>query len=200
MLFDEINSYLKRCKLEISIFKLLLLYNKNSEDEICYNLILSLTKKIEESICIYNKERNSELYNIIDNDFVTLKDLFDEFKKEVYPLFSVQGLSLLTKLPKTDVEKMYIMLEAFLEEDVVDFKQRLLFQIYKTLMYFPNEEYKNSVKQFLDQNKITTSSMEKVMSSIKQQKKDLKNEGLEKSYIELLALYFHYLFIEVQHV
>ena len=32
----------------------------------------------------------------------TLKDLFDEFKKEVYPLFSVQGLSLLTKLPKTD--------------------------------------------------------------------------------------------------
>ena len=200
MLFDEINSYLKRCKLEISIFKLLLLYNKNSEDEICYNLILSLTKKIEESICIYNKERNSELYNIIDNDFVTLKDLFDEFKKEVYPLFSVQGLSLLTKLPKTDVEKMYIMLEAFLEEDVVDFKQRLLFQIYKTLMYFPNEEYKNSVKQFLDQNKITTSSMEQVMSSIKQQKKDLKNEGLEQSYIELLALYFHYLFIEVQHV
>ncbi len=200
MLFDEINSYLKRCKLEISIFKLLLLYNKNSEDEICYNLILSLTKKIEESICIYNKERNSELYNIIDNDFVTLKDLFDEFKKEVYPLFSVQGLSLLTKLPKTDVEKMYIMLEAFLEEDVVDFKQRLLFQIYKTLMYFPNEEYKNSVKKFLDQNKITTSSMEQVMSSIKQQKKDLKNEGLEQSYIELLALYFHYLFIEVQHV
>mgnify|MGYP003296094289 FL=1 len=100
------------------------------------------------------------MYNIIDNDFVTLKDLFDEFKKEVYPLFSVQGLSLLTKLPKTDVEKMYIMLEAFLEEDVVDFKQRLLFQIYKTLMYFPNEEYKNSVKQFLDQNKISTSSME----------------------------------------
>lgn len=199
-LFNEINSYLKRNRLEISIFKLLLLYDKNESDELCYNFIVSLTKKIEENICIYNKEKSEELYNIIDNDFVTLKDLFDEFKKEVYPLFPVQGIALLTRLPKTDVEKMYLMLDNFFKEEVVDFKQRLLFQIYSTLMFFPSEEYRNSVKEFLNQNKISTSSMEKVMSSIKQHKQDLKNEGLENSYIELLSLYFHYLFLEVNHV
>lgn len=199
-LFNEINSYLKRNKLEISIFKLLLLYDKNESDELCYNFIVSLTKKIEENICIYNKEKSEELFNIIDNDFVTLKDLFDEFKKEVYPLFPVQGITLLTRLPKTDVEKMYLVLENFFKEEVVDFKQRLLFQIYSTLMFFPSEEYRNSVKEFLNQNKISTNSMEKVMSSIKQHKQELKNEGLENSYIELLSLYFHYLFLEVNHV
>jgi hypothetical protein len=31
------------------------------------------------------------------------------------------------------------------------------------------------------------------MASIKQHKKDLKSEGLEASYIELLAMYFNYL-------
>ena len=199
-LFNEINSYLKRNKLEISIFKLLLLYDKNESDELCYNFIVSLTKKIEENICIYNKEKSEELFNIIDNDFVTLKDLFDEFKKEVYPLFPVQGITLLTRLPKTDVEKMYLVLENFFKEEVVDFKQRLLFQIYSTLMFFPSEEYRNSVKEFLNQNKISTNSMEKVMSSIKQHKQELKNEGLENSYIELLSLYFHYLFLEVNLV
>ena len=63
-----------------------------------------------------------------------------------------------------------------------------------------SEEYRNSVKEFLNQNKISTNSMEKVMSSIKQHKQELKNEGLENSYIELLSLYFHYLFLEVNHV
>ena len=67
-------------------------------------------------------------------------------------------------------------------------------------MYFPSEEYRNSVKDFLSQSVITEERLESVMGSIKQHKKDLKNEGLESSYIELLAIYFDYLCKEFKHV
>lgn len=198
-LFDDIGSFLKRSKLDNSIFKLLLLYHNNESDLLCYDIILELTEKIESSIVIYSKEKSDELYNVIDNDFATLKELYEEFKREVYPYFSVKSVMLLTVLPKTDVEKVYSFLVKYLEEDETGIN-KLLFQIYKTLMYFPSVEYRNSVKEFLSQSVITDDRLESVMGSIKQHKKDLKSEGLESSYIELLAMYFDYLCKEFKHV
>ncbi len=198
-LFDDIGSFLKRSKLDNSIFKLLLLYHNNESDLLCYDIILELTEKIESSIVIYSKEKSDELYNVIDNDFATLKELYEEFKREVYPYFSVKSVMLLTVLPKTDVEKVYSFLVKYLEEDETGIN-KLLFQIYKTLMHFPSVEYRNSVKEFLSQSVITDDRLESVMGSIKQHKKDLKSEGLESSYIELLAMYFDYLCKEFKHV
>ena len=104
-LFEDINSFLKRSKLDNSIFKLLLLYHNTESDKLCYDIIIELTEKIEGSMVIYSKEKSIELYNIIDNDFATLKELYEEFKREVYPYFSVKSVMLLSVLPKTDVEK-----------------------------------------------------------------------------------------------
>ena len=67
-------------------------------------------------------------------------------------------------------------------------------------MYFPSVEYQNNVKEFLNQSIITEERLESVMGSIKQHKKDLKSEGLESSYIELLAMYFDYLCKEFKNV
>lgn len=198
-LFNEINSFIKRSKLEISIFKLLLLYHHNESDRFCYDLILDVTKKIESGMVIYSKEKSDELYNTIDNDFITLKELYEEFKREVYPFFSVKSIMLLSVLPKTDVEKIYSFLVKYIEEDIKGV-EKLLFQIYKTIMYFPSVEYQNSVKEFLNQTVITDDRLESVMGSIKQHKKDLKSEGLENSYIELLAMYFDYLCKGFKHV
>lgn len=192
-LFDEIIAYNKRVKLDNAIFKLLLLYNNNLEDRLCYDLIQELTKKIESGMVIYNKEKSTELYNIIDNDFATLKALYEEYKREVYPLFPLRALALLTILPRTDIEKMNAFLGKYLMDEQSDHLQRLLFQIYKTLMYFPSEQYRTSVKDFLNATLISEDRLESVMASIKQHKKDLKSEGLEASYIELLAMYFNYL-------
>lgn len=192
-LFNEITAYIKRTKLDNAIFKLLLLYNTNLQDSLCYDLIQEVTKKIENNIVIYNKEKSVELYNIIDNDFATLKALYEEYKREVYPLFPLRALALLSVLPKTDVEKMNTFLNKYLIDEQTDHLQQLLFQIYKTLMYFPSEQYRNSVKDFLNATTISEDRLESVMASIKQHKKDLKSEGLETSYIELLAMYFNYL-------
>lgn len=192
-LFNEITAYIKRTKLDNAIFKLLLLYNTNLQDSLCYDLIQEVTKKIENNIVIYNKEKSIELYNIIDNDFATLKALYEEYKREVYPLFPLRALALLSVLPKTDVEKMNTFLNKYLIDEQTDHLQQLLFQIYKTLMYFPSEQYRNSVKDFLNATTISEDRLESVMASIKQHKKDLKSEGLEASYIELLAMYFNYL-------
>jgi hypothetical protein len=192
-LFNEITAYIKRTKLDNAIFKLLLLYNTNLQDSLCYDLIQEVTKKIENNIVIYNKEKSVELYNIIDNDFATLKALYEEYKREVYPLFPLRALALLSVLPKTDVEKMNVFLNKYLIDEQTDHLQQLLFQIYKTLMYFPSEQYRNSVKEFLNATTISEDRLESVMASIKQHKKDLKSEGLEASYIELLAMYFNYL-------
>ena len=192
-LFNEITAYIKRTKLDNAIFKLLLLYNTNLQDSLCYDLIQEVTKKIENNIVIYNKEKSVELYNIIDNDFATLKALYGEYKREVYPLFPLRALALLSVLPKTDVEKMNTFLNKYLIDEQTDHLQQLLFQIYKTLMYFPSEQYRNSVKDFLNATTISEDRLESVMASIKQHKKDLKSEGLEASYIELLAMYFNYL-------
>ena len=192
-LFNEITAYIKRTKLDNAIFKLLLLYNTNLQDSLCYDLIQEVTKKIENNIVIYNKEKSVELYNIIDNDFATLKALYEEYKREVYPLFPLRALALLSVLPKTDVEKMNVFLNKYLIDEQTDHLQQLLFQIYKTLMYFPSEQYRTSVKEFLNATTISEDRLESVMDSIKQHKKDLKSEGLEASYIELLAMYFNYL-------
>ena len=192
-LFNEITAYIKRTKLDNAIFKLLLLYNTNLQDSLCYDLIQEVTKKIENNIVIYNKEKSVELYNIIDNDFATLKALYEEYKREVYPLFPLRALALLSVLPKTDVEKMNVFLNKYLIDEQTDHLQQLLFQIYKTLMYFPSEQYRNSVNVFLNATTISEDRLESVMASIKQHKKDLKSEGLEASYIELLAMYFNYL-------
>lgn len=192
-LFNEITAYIKRTKLDNAIFKLLLLYNTNLQDSLCYDLIQEVTKKIENNIVIYNKEKSVELYNIIDNDFATLKALYEEYKREVYPLFPLRALALLSVLPKTDVEKMNVFLNKYLIDEQTDHLQQLLFQIYKTLMYFPSEQYRTSVKEFLNATTISEDRLESVMASIKQHKKDLKSEGLEASYIELLAMYFNYL-------
>ena len=100
---------------------------------------------------------------------------------------------MLSVLPKTDVEKMNVFLNKYLIDEQTDHLQQLLFQIYKTLMYFPSEQYRTSVKEFLNATTISEDRLESVMASIKQHKKDLKSEGLEASYIELLAMYFNYL-------
>lgn len=199
-LFNEITTYIKRTKLDNAIFKLLLLYNTNLQDSLCYDLIQEVTKKIENNIVIYNKEKSVELYNIIDNDFATLKALYEEYKREVYPLFPVKGIMLLSVLPKSDVDKIYSFLSDYLKDNDSFGIDKLLFQIYKTLMYFPSAEYRSSVKEFLSQSIITDERLESVMGSIKQHKKDLKSEGLENSYIELLAMYFDYLCKEFKHV
>ncbi|MBQ4570991.1 MAG: hypothetical protein IJB21_04800 [Bacilli bacterium] len=199
-LFNEINSFIKRSKSEISIFKLLLLYHDNNEDKLCYDVILEVTSKIESDMVIYSKEKSEELYNTIDNDFFTLKELYEEFKKEVYPCFPVKGVMLLSVLPKTDVDKIYNFLVKYLDFEETRGIDALVFQIYKTLMYFPSVEYRNNVKDFLSQTVITSDRLESVMGSIKQHKKDLKSEGLENSYIELLAMYFNYLVKEFKHV
>ena len=198
-LFEDINSFLKRSKLDNSIFKLLLLYHNTESDKLCYDIIIELTEKIEGSMVIYSKEKSIELYNIIDNDFATLKELYEEFKREVYPYFSVKSVMLLSVLPKTDVEKIYKFLVRYLDDEIRGI-EKLLFQIYKTLMYFPSVEYQNNVKEFLNQSIITEERLESVMGSIKQHKKDLKSEGLESSYIELLAMYFDYLCKEFKNV
>ena len=67
-LFNEINSFIKRSKLEISIFKLLLLYHHNESDRFCYDLILDVTKKIESGMVIYSKEKSDELLIHEDKD------------------------------------------------------------------------------------------------------------------------------------
>ena len=199
-LFEEIASFSKRSKQDTAIFRLLLLYNNNESDKLCYDLILELTKKIDEQVVIYSKEKSEQLYNLIDNDFVTLKELYEEYKREVYPLFPVKGIMLLSVLPKSDVDKIYSFLSDYLKDNDSLGIDKLLFQIYKTLMYFPSAEYRSSVKEFLSQSIITDERLESVMGSIKQHKKDLKSEGLENSYIELLAMYFDYLCKEFKHV
>ena len=199
-LFEEIASFSKRSKQDTAIFRLLLLYNNNESDKLCYDLILELTKKIDEQVVIYSKEKSEQLYNVIDNDFATIKELYEEYKREVYPLFPVKGIMLLSVLPKSDVDKIYSFLSDYLKDNDSFGIDKLLFQIYKTLMYFPSAEYRSSVKEFFSQSIITDERLESVMGSIKQHKKDLKSEGLENSYIELLAMYFDYLCKEFKHV
>ena len=155
---------------------------------------------IDEQVVIYSKEKSEQLYNVIDNDFATIKELYEEYKREVYPLFPVKGIMLLSVLPKSDVDKIYSFLSDYLKDNDSFGIDKLLFQIYKTLMYFPSAEYRSSVKEFLSQSIITDERLESVMGSIKQHKKDLKSEGLENSYIELLAMYFDYLCKEFKHV
>ena len=77
-------------------------------------MILELTKKIDEQVVIYSKEKSEQLYNVIDNDFATIKELYEEYKREVYPLFPVKGIMLLSVLPKSDVDKIYSFLSDYL--------------------------------------------------------------------------------------
>ena len=68
-LFNEITTYIKRTKLDNAIFKLLLLYNTNLQDSLCYDLIQEVTKKIENNIVILTIINSISFERIVSKNF-----------------------------------------------------------------------------------------------------------------------------------
>lgn len=196
-LFDEINHFINIKNIERSIFDILSLYDQKIENIECLKLIDQLISKIKEAICIYQKTKNESLYNIIDNDFVTLKDLFEEYKKEVYPLFSVKSLMLLSTLKENELHSVYKYLTIFNNE--IRFESiinSLTFAVFKTIDYIDDDSFKQKIKDFLNNNTLTEPVFEAIISSIKKIKKEKTNDQLDKEYLKLIAVYFYYLYKE----
>ena len=194
-LFDEINHFINIKNIERSIFDILSLYDQKIENIECLKLIDQLISKIKEAICIYQKTKNESLYNIIDNDFVTLKDLFEEYKKEVYPLFSVKSLMLLSTLKENELHSVYKYLTIFNNE--IRFESiinSLTFAVFKTIDYIDDDSFKQKIKDFLNNNTLTEPVFEAIISSIKKIKKEKTNDQLDKEYLKLIAVYFYYLY------
>lgn len=196
-LFDEINHFINIKNIERNIFDILSLYDQKIENIECLKLIDQLISKIKEAICIYQKTKNESLYNIIDNDFVTLKDLFEEYKKEVYPLFSVKSLMLLSTLKENELHSVYKYLTIFNNE--IRFESiinSLTFAVFKTIDYIDDDSFKQKIKDFLNNNTLTEPVFESIISSIKKIKKEKTNDQLDKEYLKLIAVYFYYLYKE----
>ena len=162
-LFKEYSLFVKNQSVTLRIFRFLSLFDIPVDGNLYVETINTLMNKIKDNITLYNIKKSEELYNVIDNDFVTLNDLVTEFKNIVYPCFPVSSLAIISNFGVLDIE------------------------------YFPTS-YQEQVRKFLNQEHISDKNLENIIYSIKSNKKVLKNEGLENSYIELITIYFNYLF------
>lgn len=189
-LFKEYSLFVKNQSVTLRIFRFLSLFDIPVDGNLYVETINTLMNKIKDNITLYNIKKSEELYNVIDNDFVTLNDLVTEFKNIVYPCFPVSSLSIISNFGVLDIDKM---IKYKKNNEIIDAYKSLLFQIYKTLEYFPTS-YQEQVRKFLNQEHISDKNLENIIYSIKSNKKVLKNEGLENSYIELITIYFNYLF------
>lgn len=189
-LFKEYSLFVKNQSVTLRIFRFLSLFDIPIDGNLYVETINTLMNKIKDNITLYNIKKSEELYNVIDNDFVTLNDLVTEFKNIVYPCFLVSSLAIISNFGVLDIDKM---IKYKKNNEIIDAYKSLLFQIYKTLEYFPTS-YQEQVRKFLNQEHISDKNLENIIYSIKSNKKVLKNEGLENSYIELITIYFNYLF------
>lgn len=189
-LFKEYSLFVKNQSVTLRIFRFLSLFDIPVDGNLYVETINTLMNKIKDNITLYNIKKSEELYNVIDNDFVTLNDLVTEFKNIVYPCFPVSSLAIISNFGVLDIDKM---IKYKKNNEIIYAYKSLLFQIYKTLEYFPTS-YQEQVRKFLNQEHISDKNLENIIYSIKSNKKVLKNEGLENSYIELITIYFNYLF------
>ena len=176
-LFKEYSLFVKNQSVTLRIFRFLSLFDIPVDGNLYVETINTLMNKIKDNITLYNIKKSEELYNVIDNDFV-------------YPCFPVSSLDIISNFGVLDIDKM---IKYKKNNEIIDAYKSLLFQIYKTLEYFPTS-YQEQVRKFLNQEHISDKNLENIIYSIKSNKKVLKNEGLENSYIELITIYFNYLF------
>ena len=106
-LTEEVSTYLNKKQKDYLIYSILNHYDSLNQNSSCFSLLTMLTDKLKHNINLYQKEPKKELYNLIDNDFITLKDLYLE-SKEVYNLaFNVSSLVFLANLNYEELNIYY---------------------------------------------------------------------------------------------
>lgn len=185
----KINEKLKSISKDLAIFDFLKNFTSDNDDVICLecisNLVNDLTLISESNVLFDNG-----VINKVENDLITLDDLINEFKTLGYSKFNIEILSLISSFGVNQIKKMTNYISDFKGSD---YKNRLCFEIFKTIDYFPSDEYRLKVKEYLNKQDLTYNDYELIILSIRKNKKDLKSEGLEIAYLELMAIFIAYL-------
>ena len=101
-LIAEITKYLNHfTNVDLVAFNTLNYYDNNNQEHLDY--INKLTTLINNNLMSYNNTPTTELYNILENDYYTLKDVVKEYEEKIYPLFSFSALSIYIMLNKDEI-------------------------------------------------------------------------------------------------
>ncbi len=190
-LFDEINRFFHYTKQELVLFTFLSLYDQNEENQECLRLISELTNKINNSLKQYELDSSDSLYNIIDNDFITLQDLYAEYRNNGYNSFSFKVIALVKSL-KTDELDLMIKWQTEIA-GISSFLDLVIKQIKLMIKLINNDAFASEVINYLDHHSLDSESLELVITSLKKYKNNLEIEGIKEVYLKLIFLYFNYL-------
>lgn len=190
-LFDEINRFFHYTKQELVLFTFLSLYDQNEENQECLRLINELTNKINNSLKQYELASSDRLYNIIDNDFITLQDLYAEYRNNGYNSFSFKVIALVKSL-KTDELDLMIKWQTEIA-GISSFLDLVIKQIKLMIKLINNDAFASEVINYLDHHSLDSESLELVITSLKKYKNNLEIEGIKEVYLKLIFLYFNYL-------
>lgn len=190
-LFDEINNYLSYAKQEVMYFTFLSYYDPNEDNKECLRLINQLTKKIINSMEQYKLVNSDELYNTIDNDFITLKALYAEYRDYGYNFFSFKALALIKNLKKEELRCLIHLQQEF--KFTNEYLTLVIEQINYVMKLINNKKYTFEVSQYLQSRKLNSESLEPLIMNLKQYQKNNEIEGIREAYLKLIFLYFNYL-------
>lgn len=188
-LINRIVEKLKSIAKDIVVFEFFRPFINDVEDLACLDCINELIYSLNNTVEWLQNPTN-ELINKAENDLITLDDLINEFKTIVLPKFGMEALTLVSSFSTTQIKKMTYYI---LNSGITNYEGQLSFEIFKTITYFPSTEYQNQVRNYLSKENLSFNDYELIMTSIKRNKKELKNEGLEIAYLELMAIYIGYL-------
>lgn len=179
-LIDNIKKYLNRSfAVDIIAFNTLNCYNDKNKE--CLNLINVIADRIKDNLKCYEAKPEDAIYNVLENDFFTLKELVKEYEENEYVLFPLRPLSIYSMLNKED-----IMLVSKLMLDIESDPFKHLVEVVRNNL---NEEDLNR----FNENPYSVNNIEKYINVI-------KNKIGGYYYFEVLASYLNYEFRCEQNV
>lgn len=110
-LINEVSKNNKKLIHEIYMFKILLLITSDKQlKQECsdkLNYIEKLSETITKNIDMYKETNNHVIYNLIDNDYYTIKKLLGELKEDLYKQFRLAVLVIIDNMKNDDIIVFY---------------------------------------------------------------------------------------------
>lgn len=170
---------------DLLFYKVLSLFLTCDDDIFCYKSIVSIYNEIKNLYNRFDSLSNEEL-NILDNDMVTLKDLIDEYKQHVYPLFNNILLMALKNFNEKEFEYMIDYIQKKLNDDTTyEIESALERCRYLICCEYPDIDLSKYQKVAFN-----TKNTTEIIIDLSKYLKLLKNLEFRKAYLKLVALVF----------
>lgn len=156
-------------------------------------VITTLTRKITNLLDDANNHEESLNLALLENDYETLLDVFDEYKEYMLPVLPVVLISLINSLSVDDIKYLQSYQLQLNQSPIADLYNKFIIKSYSFVPFLSDTQSKIVKDNLTISSSYTSSYVENILHIIKSYDKLNKDNQLHFDYLQLLALYFNML-------